>query len=101
MKIKPIGNRILVKQFTSEDITKTGIILPDTAEKEKKAQGKVVELGVGEKVHKSGLKIGDVVVFAKYSGEDIEIEENGKKVEYRILSLEQEKDESEVLAIIE
>jgi chaperonin GroES len=101
MKIKPLGNRVLVKQSTQEEVTRSGIVLPDTADKEKKAQGKIVALGKGEEIAKSGLKIGDVVVFGKYSGEEIEIDENGKKVDYKILSIGEEKDESEVLAIIE
>ncbi|HYE21988.1 MAG TPA: co-chaperone GroES [Verrucomicrobiae bacterium] len=101
MKIKPLGNRILVKQSTSEEVTKSGIVLPDTADKEKKAQGTIVALGNGEEIPKTGLKLGDVVVFGKYSGDEIEIDEEGKKVEYKILSVGEEKDESDVLAIIE
>jgi chaperonin GroES len=101
MKVKPLGNRVLVKQSTQEEVTKSGIVLPDTADKEKKAQGTIVALGNGEEVSKSGLKIGDTVVFGKYAGDEIEMDEDGKKVEYKILSIGEEKDESEVLAIIE
>jgi chaperonin GroES len=101
MNIKPLGNRVLVKQSTSQEVTQSGIILPDTTDKEKKAQGTIVALGNGEEVAKSGLKIGDVVVFGKYAGDEIEIDENGKKMEYKILAIGEEKDESEVLAIIE
>lgn len=100
MQIKPLGNRVLVKQFTMEETTKSGIVLPDTADKEKKAQGKIVGLGNGEDVAKSGLKLGDVVVFGKYAGDEVEIEEAGQKVEYKILSVGKDKDESDVLAII-
>lgn len=101
MKVKPLGNRILVKQSTTEEVTKSGIVLPDTADKEKKAQGTIVALGNGLDIAKSGLKMGDVVVFGKYSGDEIEVEENGKKVEYKILNVGEKKDESDVLAIIE
>ncbi len=101
MRIKPLGNRVLVKQSTQEEVTKSGIVLPDTADKEKKAQGTIMALGNGDDVAKSGLKIGDVVVFGKYSGDEVEIEEDGKKVEYKILSIGEEKDESDVLATIE
>ena len=101
MKIKPLGNRVLVKQSTQEEVTKSGIVLPETSDKEKKAQGTIVALGNGEDVVKSGLKIGDVVVFGKYAGDEVEVEEDGKKVEYKILSISEEKDESEVLATIE
>lgn len=101
MKVKPLGNRILVKQLTEEQVTKSGIVLPDTADKEKKAQGRVVALGSGEDVSKLGLKAGDIVVFGKYAGDEVEVEEDGKKVEYKILNVGREKDESDVLAIIE
>lgn len=101
MQIKPLGNRVLVKQSTMEEVTKSGIVLPETADKEKKAQGKIVALGNGEEVGKSGLKVGDIVVFGKYSGDEVEVEEDGKKVEYKILNVAKEKDESDVLAIIE
>ncbi len=101
MKIKPLGNRILVKQLSSEEVTKSGIVLPDTADKEKKAQGKIVELGTGSEISSFGLKTGDTVVFGKYSGDEVEMEEDGKKVEYKVLYVGKEKDESDVLAIIE
>ncbi len=101
MKVKPLGNRVLVKQLSSEEVTKSGIVLPDTADKEKKAQGKIVELGNGEEVKTLGLKVGDTVVFGKYAGEEVEMEEDGKKIEYKILYVGKEKDDSDVLAIIE
>ena len=101
MQIKPLGDRILVQQLTSEEVTRSGIVLPETAEKEKKAQGKIMALGNGEDITKLGLKVGDVVVFGKYSGEEVEMEENGKKVEYKILYVGKEKDDSDILALIE
>lgn len=101
MNIKPIGNRILVKQSTQEEVTASGIVLPDTAEKEKKAQGKIVALGTGEEIVKLGLKVGDTVVFGKYAGEEIEIGQGGKKDEYKILYVGSHEDKSDVLATIE
>ncbi len=101
MKIRPLGNRILVKQLSTEEVTKSGIVLPDTADKEKKAQGKVVELGSGPDIAALGLKVGDTVVFGKYSGEEVEIDENGTKTEYKILYVGKEKDDSDVLAVVE
>src|SRR3990167_3075607 len=98
MQIKPLGDRILVHQLTSEEVTASGIVLPETAEKEKKAQGQIVAVGNGEEISKLGLKIGDVVVFGKYSGEEVEMEENGKKVEYKILYVGEEESKSDVLA---
>ena len=97
MNIKPIGNRILVKQSTQEEVTKSGIVLPASAEKEKKAQGKIIAAGSGEEIKQLGLKVGDTVVFGKYSGEEIEID----KEEYRILNVSKTKDESDILAIVE
>jgi len=91
MKLKPLGNRIVVEIITEEETTKSGIILPDTVDKEKKAEGKVLAIGDGEKITKLGLKAGDKVLFGKYSGEEVKVEE----VEYKILS------DEEVLAVIE
>ena len=91
MKIKPLGDRILVKPLTSEEVTKSRIVLPDTAEKEKKEQGEVMAVGDGDKIKKLHLKVGDKVLFGKYAGDDAEID----KVEYKFL-----KDE-DVLGIVE
>src|SRR6185503_40923 len=101
MSIKPLGNRVLVKQLSSEEVTKSGIVLPDTADKEKKAQGTIIALGNGDQIGQLGLKAGDVVVFGKYSGDEVEVDEDGKKAEYKILYVGREKDESDVLAVIE
>lgn len=101
MKIKPVGNRILVKQESQEEITKSGIVLPDTTDKEKKAIGVIVEVGNGAEISAMGLKKGDKVVFGKYSGDEVEMDEEGKKVEYKILYVGKEKDESDVLALVE
>jgi chaperonin GroES len=91
MNIKPIGNRILVKPVAGEEVTKSGIVLPDTAEKEKKEQGQIIALGEGEGLKKLNLKVGDKILFGKYSGEEIEI----NKVEYKFLKHE------DVLGIVE
>lgn len=102
MQIKPIGNRILVKPLTTEEVTKSGIVLPAGAEKEKKAQGKIVAVGNGPDIAVLGLKVGDTVVFGKYSGDEVEVDEdNGDKVEYKVLNVGHEEDESDVLATIE
>lgn len=101
MNVKPLGNRILVKPLTTEEVTASGIILPEIADKEKKTQGEIVAVGNGEDIEKLGLKVGDKVVFGKYSGDEIEVEENGEKREYKVLNVGEEKDESDVLAVIE
>lgn len=101
MNIRPLGNRILVEQSTEEEVTTSGIVLPDTAEKEKKAQGKIVAVGNGPAISSLGLKIGDTVVFGKYAGEEIEEGTGAQKKEYKILYVGVEEDKSDVLAVIE
>ena len=94
MKIKPIGDRVLVQALEAEDKSKGGIIIPDTA-KEKPQQGKVVAVGPG-RVSDSGelvkmeVKVGDKILFGKYSGTEIMVDGN----EYLILK------EEDILAII-
>ncbi|MDP2790048.1 MAG: co-chaperone GroES [bacterium] len=90
MQLKPLGDRIVVKPATQEEVTKSGIVLPDTVDKEKKEQGEVIAIGTGEKILKLGLKLGDIVLFGKYSGDEVEVDDT----EYKIL-----KDE-DVLAIL-
>ncbi|HTL48781.1 MAG TPA: co-chaperone GroES [Verrucomicrobiae bacterium] len=95
MKIKPLGDRILVEILESEEKTRGGIILPDTA-KEEKSEGKVVAVGSGKvldsgKVQPVEVKKGDRVLFGKWGGDDITID--GKK--HKILK------ESDVLAVYE
>lgn len=84
MKLQPLGDRIVVEPITQEESTKSGIILPETIDKEKKAEGKIVSIGDGEKIQKLGLKIGDRVIFGKYAGEDVKIE----NIEYKVLGHE-------------
>lgn len=91
MQLKPLGDRVIVKPSKEEEVTKSGIVLPDTVEKEKKEQGEVVSVGNGEKITKLGLKAGNTVLFGKYAGEDVEVDD----VEYKVL------DEKDVLAVIE
>lgn len=101
MNIKPIGNRILVEQLTQEEVTKSGIVLPSSAEKEKKAQGKIIAVGTGGEIARLGLKVGDTVVFGKYAGEEIEMAAGTDKKEYKILYVGSAEDKSDVLATIE
>jgi chaperonin GroES len=91
MKLKPLGNRVVIQPISEEETTKSGIILPDTVDKEKKAEGKVIAIGDGEKIKKLGLKEGDRVLFGKYAGEEVKVDD----VEYKILS------DEDVLAVIE
>ena len=78
MKLRPLGDRILVKRIKEEEKTKGGIIIPDTA-KEKPQEGKVMAVGKG-KVAEDGklippeVKAGDKILFGKYSGSEIKLE---------------------------
>ena len=87
MIIKPLGERVLIKQTEQEEVTKRGIVLPGTASKEKPIIGEV--LAVGSKIEE--VKVGDKVIFEKYSGTEVKDGEES----YLIL----EKDN--VLAIVE
>ncbi len=95
MKLRPIGDRVVVKVIEQEEKTKGGIDLPDTA-KEKPQQGKVIAVGTG-RILDNGQKVpleikeGDRVIFAKYAGTEVKIEGE----EYLILS------ERDILAVIE
>ncbi len=77
MKIRPLGDRVLVKRLKEEDRTKGGIIIPDTA-KEKPQEAKVVAVGKG-KVNDDGrlipteVRTGDKILFGKYSGSEVNI----------------------------
>jgi len=95
MKIRPLDDRVIVKQSEAEEVTAGGIVLPDSAQ-EKPQQGKVVSTGPG-KLLDSGergalcVKKGDEVFYGKYSGNEVEIDED----KYVILR------ETDILAILE
>ncbi len=77
-KIKPLGDRVIVMPKAAEETTKSGIFLPDTA-KEKPSEGTVVAVGPGKvteegKVLNMELKVGDNVLYGKYSGQEISID---------------------------
>ena len=78
MKIRPLGDRILIKRIEEEEKTSGGIIIPDTA-KEKPQEGKVIAIGQGRRTDDGKLlpldvKRGDRVLFGKYAGTDVTIE---------------------------
>jgi chaperonin GroES len=78
-KLQPLADRVLVKPIEKEEKTRSGIILPDTA-KEKPQEGKVIAVGPG-KLSDDGkrvpmdLKVGDMVIYAKYGGTEIKVDE--------------------------
>lgn len=89
MNIKPLADRVLVEPKEAETKTASGIYIPDTA-KEKPQQGTVVAVGSGKKDEPMELKVGDEVLYGKYSGTEISVE--GK--EYLMMR------QSDVLAIM-
>lgn len=72
MKIEPMGARVLVRPLEKETMTKSGLVLPETA-KEKPQQGVIEALGTAEEMT-TALAVGDTVLYAKYTGTEIEIE---------------------------
>ena len=79
MKIRPLQDRVIVKRVEEEGKTKGGIIIPDSA-KEKPMEGKVIAVGKGKvlddgKIHPLDVKVGDRVLFGKYSGSEVKIDE--------------------------
>lgn len=94
--IKPLSNHVFLKSVEEEKTTKTGIVLPDTAEKEKPMKGKVVATGPG-KLNEKGervpmaVKVGDTVLFKKYGPDEVEMD----GIKYLV------GDEDDILAIIE
>ena len=78
MKIRPLQDRVIVKRLAEEEKTKGGIIIPDTA-KEKPQEGKVIAVGKGKMTEEGKLipldvKVGDKILFGKYSGTEIKID---------------------------
>ncbi|MEE8318884.1 MAG: co-chaperone GroES [Dehalococcoidales bacterium] len=79
VKLQPLADRLVVKAIEREDMTKTGIYLPDTA-KEKPQEGEVVEVGPGRlsdegKRIAMDIKKGDIVIYSKYGGTEIKIDD--------------------------
>jgi chaperonin GroES len=89
VKIKPLADRILVKAAEAETTTSSGIIIPDTA-KEKPQRGTVIAAGPGKKDEPVTVKVGDTVLYGKYSGTEIQLD----GAEYLIMR------ESDIYAIL-
>ena len=84
MKLKPLADRVIVKQSDAEEKTKSGILLPDSA-KEKPTKGKVISVGPGKLDDKGkrmdiGVRVGDTVYYGKYSGTDVEVDGRDVKI---------------------
>jgi len=96
MNIRPLGDRVIIKPLAEDEVTSSGIVLPDTADKEKPEQGEVMAVGNGKRLENGeivpmSIKVGDKVVFRKYSADEVKI---GKE-EILVVS------ESDIVGIIE
>ncbi len=89
INVKPLADRVLIEPALAEEKTASGIIIPDTA-KEKPQRGTVVAVGNGKKDEPLTVKLGDIVLYGKYSGTELSIEGN----DYLIMK------ESDILAIL-
>ena len=91
--LQPLGDRVLIKPKSAEEVTKSGIVIPDTA-KEAPAEGEVVKLGNGKlkdgKSHDFSVEVGDKVLYSKYAGDEIKINND----EYKVMK------EEEILGIL-
>jgi len=96
INIKPLGDYVLIEPIKEEEKTKAGILLPESAEKEKPEKGKVIAVGPGRRDEKGNLipvsvKVGQTVLFKKYGPDEIKVDDK----EYLICK------EEDILAIIE
>lgn len=96
MALKPLSNHVIVKAASPQEMTKSGIVLPDAGDSAKPETGEVIAIGPGRLLDSGQLapmnvKIGDQVVFKKYSPDEIKVDDQ----EYLVLS------ESDIIAIIE
>jgi len=96
MKLRPLSNNVVIKPLKGEEITKSGIVLPDTLDKEKPERGEVVACGEGKLLDNGQIapvkvKVGEQVMFKKYSPDEIKIDGE----EYLVVS------DSDIIAVIE
>lgn len=94
MNVKPLGDRVVIKPSESKEQSRGGIVIPDTA-KEKPQEGKIVAVGTGKKTDDGkiialSVKVGDLVLYGKYSGTEITVDD----VEYLMVK------EEDILAIV-
>jgi len=88
MKIKPLNGYVVIKPLEQEEMTKSGIIIPDTANKEKPQEGEVIAVA-DKNISSNGtelpieMKVGDHVLYGRYSGEDVKVD----GVEYKIVEM--------------
>lgn len=96
MKLKPLSNNVIVKPLKKEEMTKSGIVLPDTVDKDRPEKGEIIACGPGKildngQLQAMSVQVGNQVIFKKYSPDEIKIDDE----EYLVLS------ESDIVAIVE
>ncbi len=96
MNLKPLHDHVIIKPITEDEVTKAGIVLPDTVDKEKPEKGEVMAVGPGKLMDNGqrasmSVKIGDKVMFKKYSPDEIKVGEE----EYLVIG------EGDIMAILE
>ena len=96
MNLRPLGDRVVVKPLSQDEVTKSGIIMPATVDKERPERGEVIAIGPGKMLDNGsfapvGVKVGDKIVFKKYSPDEVKID----KEDYLVIS------ESDIMAVIE
>jgi len=98
VEIQPLGDRVVILPVEAEQVTASGLYIPDTAKGEKPQQGIVIAMGKGDILNDKGtkvsnphdfLKIGDTVLFGRYAGDEVKLKDKaGKDVEVKILHLD-------------
>ncbi|MFA6383692.1 MAG: co-chaperone GroES [Parcubacteria group bacterium] len=96
MNLKPLHDNVVVKAIAADEVTKSGIVIPETIDKEKPEKGEIIAVGPGKLLENGqrasmSVKIGDKVIFKKYSPDEIKVDE----VEYLVIS------EGDIIAILE
>ncbi|MDO8584304.1 MAG: co-chaperone GroES [bacterium] len=96
MNLRPLGDRVIIAATTKEEMTKSGIILPETIDKERPEQGQVIAIGPGKLMENGtrapmNVKVGDKVIFKKYSPDEVKVDDK----DYLVLS------ESDIMAVVE
>ena len=96
MKLRPLGDHVIVKPLKENEMTKSGIVLPDTVDKEKPEKGEVIAIGPGKLMENGqrasmSVKVGDKVVFKKYSPDEVKVDDE----EVLVLN------ESDIIAVLE
>ena len=96
--IIPLGDRVLIHPLEKEQVSASGIVIPETSNKEKPQEGVIIALGKGGIMNDKGvlspdpskyLKMGDVVLFGRYAGDDLKVKsKSGKDIELKVLHLD-------------